>query len=307
MHNTIRKVLLAASAVLLAGHTPLSAAQHLKAVASFSILGDMVRQVAGARAEVDILVGPNGDAHVFQPTPAHARLVADADLVVVNGLGFEGWIGRLVESGGYKGPVTVATMGIKPLRAEDGHGDGEAADRDHGEADPHAWQDLSNALIYVENIRAALCRADAAGCTTYTANAAAYSAQIRALDGEVRAAVAAVPEQHRRVITSHDAFGYFEKAYGIEMIAVQSASTDVEASAGDVAALIRQIRQEGVQAIFVENIADGRMVEQIAHDTGAVVGGEIYSDSLSEPSGPAATYLDMMRHNVRAITQAIGS
>lgn len=316
-------LLFAASALALASCVSPGAAEPLKVVASFSVLGDMVRQVAGARAQVDILVGPNGDAHVFQPTPAHAKTLAGADLVVVNGLGFEGWIGRLVVSSGYAGPVLVATTGIDPLKVEGDHADGDGSDRHdagaeeghaddaarhgHGDADPHAWQDLANALIYVENIRVALCQADAAGCAAYRANAAAYSAEIETLDAEVRAAVAAVPKHLRRIITSHDAFRYFEAAYGIEMIAVQSASTDVEPSAADVAALIRQIRQDGVRAIFVENIADGRMVEQIARDTGAVVGGEIYSDSLSEPSGPAASYLDMIRHNVRAITRAIGS
>ena len=271
---------------------PAFAAEPLTVVASFSILGDVVAKVGGEHVQMRTLVGPNGDAHVYEPTPADARDIAAAGLVVVNGLGFEGWLDRLVEASGYSGPVAIASDGVTPLRLE-------------GAADPHAWQSVANAEIYVKNIVEALCAADVSECSDYQANGAAYLGELQALDASIKAGFSAIANEKRKVITTHDSFGYFAHEYGIEFLAPQGVSTDSEASAGDVARLIEQIRHEGVSAIFVENISDPRLVQQIAAETRIALGGELYSDALSEPDGPAATYIDMMRHNASLLTNAM--
>lgn len=282
-------------------------------IASFSILADMVREVGGARVRVTTLVGPDGDAHVYQPTPADARAVAAARLVFVNGLGFEGWIDRLVRSAGFRGEVVVASRDVRAQylpeteAGHDRHHHGTGAGSHRGEPDPHAWQDMANALLYVRTIAAALIAADPAGRAEFEVNADRFSAEIKRVDGEARAAFAALPADRRTVITSHDAFGYFGRAYGITFIAPVGVSTDAEASAADVARLIRQIRERRVPAVFVENISDPRLLEQISRETGARIGGHLYSDALSPPGGDAATYLDLMRWNFRTLLQALAA
>lgn len=291
---------LAAAAVALAALPALAQplAQPLKVVASFSILGDMVRQIGGDAVTVTTLVGPDGDAHVYEPTPADARAVAAADLVVVNGLGFEGWMGRLTKASGYKGPVVVASRGVKPIEGGHDHG------HDHGE-DPHAWQSVGNARVYADNIAAGLAKAAPAMADGLRARQAAYAAELDTLDREIKAALAAVPKADRRIVTSHDAFGYFARTYGVTFLAPVGVSTEAEPSAGDVAKLIRQMKKDKVKAVFVESIADPRMLEQIARETGARIGGRVYSDALSGPDGPAATYTAMMRHNIRQFAEAL--
>jgi zinc/manganese transport system substrate-binding protein len=279
------------------------ARDKLKVVASFSILGDLVKNVGGDRVEVATLVGPNGNAHVYAPSPADAKKAADAKLVFVNGLGFEGWLERLVKASGTKAPIVVATKGIKP-RERVGERD---HDHDHGRADPHAWQSVANAKIYVTNIRDALVAADPAGKSVYEANAGAYLAKLDALEREVRDVIAKIPTDRRKVITSHDAFGYFEGAYGISFIAPQGVSTEAEASARDVAAIIAQIRKQKIAAVFLENVTDPRLVEQIARETGAKIGGTLYSDALTDDKGEATTYIDLIRHNVRQLAAALTS
>jgi zinc/manganese transport system substrate-binding protein len=273
----------------------------LKVVASFSILGDLVKNVGGDRVEVATLVGPNGNAHVYAPSPADAKKAADAKLVFVNGLGFEGWLERLVKASGTKAPIIVATKGIKP-RERVGERD---HDHDHGRADPHAWQSVANAKIYVVNIRDALIAADPAGKPAYDANAAAYLARLDALEREVRDVIAKIPSERRKIITSHDAFGYFEGAYGIGFIAPQGVSTEAEASARDVAAIIAQIKKQKIAAVFLENVTDPRLVEQIARETGAKIGGTLYSDALTDDKGDATTYIDLIRHNLRQLAAAL--
>jgi len=288
-----------ALSALLALTPSVGAAEPLNVVASFSILGDLVRNVGGNRVDVVTLVGPNGDAHVYEPNPAAARQMAGADLVVVNGLGFEGWLDRLVEASGFEGPVAVASKGVEPLGQEGEaheHEEGQA-DADHSSIDPHAWQSVANAEIYVRNISDALCEVDRGGCGEYRSNAAAYVGELRELDASIKAGFAAIPRERRIVITSHDAFGYFGSAYGVAFLAPQDVSTDSEASAANVASLIEQVRREGVSTLFVENISDPRLIDQIARETGARPGGALYSDALSESDGPAANYLAMMRHN----------
>jgi len=278
---------------------PVFAQEKLPVVASFSVLGDFVREIGGERVSVTTLVGPDGDAHVYSPTPADAKTVAGAKLVVVNGLKFEGWLSRLVKSSGTKAMVATATTGITPLKLADDHGHG------HGGEDPHAWQSVANAKIYVGNVRDALVAADPAGKAVYEANAAAYQTKLDALEAEIKATVARIPVDRRKAITSHDAFGYFVKAYGIAFIAPQGVSTEAEASAKDVARIIRQIKAEKVPAVFLENITNPRLAEQIARESGAKIGGRLYSDALSAESGPAGTYIAMMKHNISQIEKAL--
>jgi zinc/manganese transport system substrate-binding protein len=299
-------ILLVAGLVQLAAASGAETQERLRTVATFSILGDMVARVGGDRVEVKTLVGPGGDAHVYQPTPADAAELAKARLVFQNGLKFEGWIEKLIESSGYKGSVVTTTERIDTISVPDRHGKRDKHGHDHsGKADPHAWQSLANALIYVRNIKDGLCRLDIDGCATYAANAAAYVKEIELLNGQIKAQMAAVPPAARKVITSHDAFAYFARAYGIRFLSPRGVSTESEASAKDVARLIDQIRKEKVKALFVENISDPRLIKQIGRETGVALGGTLYSDALSASGGPAATYLDMMRHNARLISGAM--
>jgi len=276
---------------------PALAHDKLRVLATFSILANFVRNVGGDRVDVAALVGPNSDAHVYAPAPADARKVADAKVVITNGLGFEGWMNRLVRASGSKAMIIVATTGISVRRAAGGHG--------HGDADPHAWQSAANASVYVANIRDGLVTADPAGADAYQAHAAAYLARLDALDAEVKQAVATIPADRRRVISTHDAFGYFQQAYGIEFIAPQSVSTETEPSARDVARIITQIKREKIPAVFLENITDPRLMQRIAQETGARIGGKLYSDALTEANGEAPTYIEMMRHNIRQIATAL--
>jgi zinc/manganese transport system substrate-binding protein len=290
---------------------PARTAEKLEVVASFSILADFARQVGGEEVSVTSLVGPNGDAHVYEPTPVDVQKVTQAGIMVVNGLGLEGWLSRLLEASGSKALVVEASKGISPIgEAEHGHehAPGKAAeDDDHGGIDPHAFQDVGNAIIYVRNIAEALCKAAADACPSFQRRAEDYIAQLETLDAEVKAEVARIPEDKRRIISSHDAFGYFAHAYGVSFLAPEGVSTDAEASAKDVAKLIEQIRAEKASALFVENISDSRLIEQIARETGLKVSGVLFSDALSATEGPASTYLEMMRHNARTIREAINA
>lgn len=293
MNRISRRSFFAVLATLAVATTSRSwAADKLKVVTTFTILGDMVKNVGREHVALTTLVGPDADAHVYEPTPADARALAQADLVIVNGLGFEGWIDRLVKASGYQGLVVVASEGIAALKTK------------AGQLDPHAWQDLNNGRLVVANIAAALAAADPAHADDYRRHADAYDRELAALDGEIQSRLDADPGDRRTVITSHDAFQYFGRAYGIEFHAPVGLSTESEPSAGEVAALIRQMREEGTQALFVENITDPRLVEQLAREAGAVIGGKLYSDSLSGPTGPAPTYIDMFRHNAGEIAKA---
>jgi zinc/manganese transport system substrate-binding protein len=268
-------------------------AEPLKVVATFSILGDLVRNVGGKAVEVTTLVGPDSDAHVYSPTPADAKKIADAKLIVVNGLGFEGWLPRLVQSSGSKATIVTASNGITPLRFGT-------------DADPHAWQSVNNAKIYVANISAALVSADPAAADQLMANTQGYLAKLDALDREVREAIAKLPPARRKVISTHNAFGYFAASYGIEFVAPLGVSTESEPSARDLARIITQIKQAKIPAVFLENITDPRLMQRISAETGAKVGGTLYSDGLTGEKGDAPTYIDMVRHNIKALTRALG-
>ncbi len=268
----------------------------LKVVATFSVLADIAREVGGAAVEVSALVGPNADAHVFEPTPSDVRRVAGADVVITNGLRFEGWIDRLIAASGYRGPIAVASRGVAMRQLSGG-------------ADPHAWQDLANGLRYADNIRAALVAALSAKSPTRAAEvearAAAYQQRLAALDRDTRTRIAALPAERRRVITSHDAFGYFAAAYGVAFIAPRGWTTGSEPSAEAVARIVRQARQAKARALLVENISDPRLIERIASEAGLKVGGKLYSDALSPPGTEADTYLKMFEHNVTTLVEAM--
>ncbi len=347
----------ALAAVLLTGPALGQQAKPIPVVATFSILGDLVKQIGGEHVSVTTLVGSDGDTHVYQPTPADARAVSGAKILFVNGLEFEGWIDRLVDASGFKGVRVVTTEGVKAIPFEDNHADahgdhkdddhkdhghekhGDHKDRGHGHAknqdhkdhghsdhngeehakaeghqghdhgtfDPHAWQSLSNAVIYVDNIAAALSKADPSNAGDYFRNRAAYVEKIKALDTEIRSLVAGLPKDRRTVVTSHDAFQYFGRDYGLKFLAPQGLGTDSEASAKDVARLIKQMRRQRISAVFIENVADARLLKQIATETKATIGGTLYPGALSGPDGPASTYLKMMRHNASTLATALGS
>ncbi|MEO1796638.1 MAG: zinc ABC transporter substrate-binding protein [Pseudomonadota bacterium] len=382
-----RSLFKSATALVAASFIAPSAAwadEPIPVVATFSILGDMVARIGGEHIALTTLVGPGGDAHVYQPTPQAAAAVAGADVLFMNGLEFEGWMERLAEAAPFTGEMVVATVGIDPIEFgghddhhddHDDHGAEEAsmeddhdhdhdddhdhahdddhdhdkeevaakddhdhdhdhdhdeemasaeddhdhdhddhddhadahAGHDHGAFDPHAWQTIENAVIYANNIAAGLAKADPENAATFYANRAEFVAELEALEAEVDAMIASIPEERRTIVTSHDAFGYMAAHYGLTFEAPVGLSTESEASAADVAELITQIREENISAVFVETITDNRLIEQIANETGATVGGSLYSDALSGPDGPASTYIDMMRHNAMVLSQALSS
>ena len=352
--RTLLKSAIALAVLSLSAPAVAQSDRPVPVVATFTILGDMVERIGGKHVAVTTLVGRDGDAHVYQPTPADARAVSEAKVLIVNGLEFEGWLDRLIVASDFPGVRVVATDGIEPLAFEDDHDDhadehhddhgdehakdehdhdhdhdhdhgdehakdehdhdhgdehAEAGhdDHHHGAFDPHAWQSLGNAVIYVDNITAALAKASPAHAADFRKNRDAYVAEIKALDAEIRATVASLPADRRTVVTSHDAFQYFGRDYGLTFLAPQGLSTEAEASAQDVARLIEQMREEGISAVFIESITDPRLLEQIANETGAAIGGTLYPGALSGPNGPAPTYLDMMRHNVMTLSQALSS
>lgn len=283
-------------------------AEKLSVVATFSIIGDFARAVGGDRIALKTLVGPDGDAHVYEPRPADAITLARADVILVNGILFEGFLSRLIEASGTAAPVAELTEGAQIMRDPDGghyHHQGGRAVFHAAPYDAHAWQSVANARVYVANVARAFCAADAEGCPTYEENARAYIDRLAALDGEIRQAVETIPEDRRVAVVAHNAFRYFERDYGVTFLAPQGVSTDSEASAADVASLIREIRERRAAALFAENIADARLVEQIASETGLALGGTLYSDALSPADGPAPTYVEMMRHNVTTLVRAL--
>lgn len=293
----------AALAALILAFAPTSVAAQQpdkpKVVATFTILADLARQIGGDRVMVETIVGANADAHSFAPKPADAKILAQARLVVVNGLGFDAWSKRLIEAAGYKGETLIASAGVTPRRAEDDH------DHGHAEVDPHAWQDPANVKIYVANLRDALSRVDPAGRESYAARADAYGKQLDALKQEIGGALSAIPKERRRIVTTHEAFGYFGQAFDVAFIAAQGVSGEGDVSAKRLGALIRQIRAEKIPAVFLENLNDPRLAERLAKETGAKIGGALHADALTPAGGVAPTYLDMMRSNAKAIADAL--
>ncbi|EEG08377.1 metal ABC transporter substrate-binding protein [Pseudogulbenkiania ferrooxidans] len=281
---------------------PLWAWAKLPVVASFSIVADMTREIGGDRVEVVSLVGPNQDAHVFQPAPADVKRLAAAKVFVVNGLGFEGWMGRLTRSAGFKGTLIEASKGIQPLMVEE-HGVEEHGHQ-RGGVDPHAWQDPERVRTYIKNIAEGLSKADPEGQAVYRQRAADYGRRVSEMDQWAAKAFAAVPAVQRKVLTSHDAFAYLGKRYGIQLLSPQGVSTDTEASAKAVAMLVRQVKKEKVKAIFFENMSDKRLLEQLAREANVKAGAALYADALSAPNGPANSYLALFRYNVDTILKS---
>ena len=265
-----------------------TASAKIKVVSTFSILGDMVKNIGGDKIELTTLVGPNGDGHVYEPTPADAKSIANADLVFVNGLGFEGWIDRLVKASGYKGKIIIATKGIKDLKFE-------------GELDPHAWQDLSNGRIYIKNIKNALIDVNPKNSDYYKKKFIAYDEILESMDKSTKDRFADISKKNRKVITSHDAFLYFGRAYDIDFRSPVGVTTESEPSAGELAALITEMRKDGIKALFAENITDPRLIKQLAREVNAQIGGTLYSDALSDNSEPANTYINMFKYNVNEL------
>lgn len=304
MVNVMRKAVLSMvlmCGALAAGIGSASAAQ-LNAVASFSVLADVVKQVGGDRVKVSSLVPANGDPHEFEPTPRDAGRLNNADLVFLSGLGLEGWLDRLVSASGYKSHAITVSEGIKPLDAAEEDNDHQHR---HGGSDPHVWNDVANVKLWVDNIEQALEKKDPAGAEVYKANATRYRHQLDQLDSDIRSEIQSVPQAQRKVLTSHDALGYYGHAYGVSFLSPQGLSTSSEASARDVAALISQIKREHISAYFFENANDPRLVKQIAAATGAKPSGELYVESLSTEQGPAADYLSMMRYNTEQMVAAM--
>jgi zinc/manganese transport system substrate-binding protein len=274
-------------AALLIGTAPALADPRLKVVATFSILGDLVREVGGDQVDLVTLVGPDADAHTYQPRPTDARTLAGAQVLVSNGLGFEGWIDRLAEAAGFKGRRIVASAGAT------------------ADADPHCWQDVRCARRYVANIADGLAAADPAHAEGYRARAAQYDQRLAALDDWIRREIAIVPPARRQAISGHASFRYFSRAYSVRFDAPRGYSTNSEPTARDVANLIRQVREQKTKALFIENMTNPALVAEIARDSGAVVGPRLYSDALSKAGGPAPTYEAMMRHNVAALVEGM--
>ena len=310
----LRRTVLFAPTLLLARPAP--AQQRQSVVASFSILADMTRQIAGDRIALRAIAGADQDAHGFQPKPSDAASLANAAVVIRNGLGFEGWLDRMIRSSGFKGALVTTTDGITPRMMEahhhhHGHDHGGAGRRHNHSVgprrvpDPHAWQDLGLASHYIRNITAGLVAADPGNEAHYRRNAEAYAARLAALDQWVRAEIAKVPAARRKIVTSHDAFGYFGEAYGVRFLAPQGVSTEAEPSAAEVGRLIRLIKAEGISALFMENMTNPATLQRIAQEAGVRVRGRLYADALSAEAGPAPTYEAMFRHNVSLMVPAM--
>lgn len=289
--------LLALAAFVLLNSSALAAGK-VQVTTSFSILQDLVQVVGADRVEVHALVGPDEDAHVFEPKPTHAKRILQSQLVVTNGLGFEPWMAKLVKSSGYKGLVVQASEGVtaRTMPAETGGG---------VETDPHAWQDPTNVILYVRNIAAGLSKLDPDGAAGYRAHAETYVAEIQKLDAWAQEQIATIPAPKRKVITSHDAFGYFGAHYGVTVLAPQGISTEAEPGAKGVAKLIRQIKQEQIKAVFLENMSNSKLITQIAKDTGVILGRPLFADALSKSNAEGSSYLQLMRYNVKALVEGM--
>lgn len=291
---------LAAGSLALVGNSgalaQTASGSKIKVLVSFSILADLVKAVGGDAVEVSSLVGPNEDAHIFEPKPSHAKTLLSSQLLVVNGLDFEPWMTKLVRSAGYKGASVVASQGVAPrTMQEDGH----------TETDPHAWQNPLNVILYTNNIAQALSKVDVANAAHYQARAKAYVQQLQELDDWAQGLFKEVPMAQRKVITSHDAFGYFAQHYQVKFLAAQGLNTESEPSARQIAQLVRQMRREKVRTVFLENMGNPRLMAQLGKEAGAQVGATLYADALSAPDQPGANYLSMMRHNVEKLAQSM--
>jgi zinc/manganese transport system substrate-binding protein len=272
-----------------------SSPSKVKILATFSVLQNLAQEIGKDRVEVGTLVPRNGDPHVYEPTPSDVKKISEADLILVNGLGFEGWLERLIKAAQYKGKLVVCTEYIHPRLVFEGT----------LIKDPHAWHSIPNAKIYVRNIADALKKADPAHAIYYEKNTLAYLKELTALDEKIRRKLDKIPPKKRKIITAHDAFGYLGHAYGIQFLSPQGISTESEAKIQSVIALIKQIKEQNIRTLFIENISDSKMIQQISQETEAKIGGILYSDALSEAHGKAPTYLAMMAYNTEMLLDAM--
>jgi ABC-type Zn uptake system ZnuABC Zn-binding protein ZnuA len=301
----------------------------LRVVATYSVLGDFVQVVGSDQFELTVLVGLDGDPHVYEPTPQDVVALSEADILFENGLELEPWIDDLYAASGSTTTRIAVSDGIEPLAFEEHdhehehegeeqaqtaeageaeHEEGEDHGHEHGENDPHTWMSPLNAIVMVENIRAALVAADPANADTYNANAEAYTAQLTELDAYIREQVATIPEANRILITTHELFGYFARDYGFTLTdsALGAVSTEAaDPAAGEIAALVEEIRAVGVPAIFVENVGNPELMAQIAQEAGVALAPPLYTHGLGPAGSGAETYLGMMRYNVDVITTAL--
>jgi zinc/manganese transport system substrate-binding protein len=298
LSKRVMKRLLAFSlfTLILSPAPALANAGTLNVVATFSILGDLAKQIGGDLIEVKTLVGPDNDVHSYKPTPNDLKILASADLVIENGLGFEDWINRLVSASGYKGPIVIASEGIHPIQKNA---------RNKKYVDPHAWQNVSNTRVYARNVAAALCQSLPEKASVFSSNLKTYDALLERLDAWTKAEIGQIPVTHRKIITSHDSFGYFTEAYGVTFTSPQGMNTEVEPTAAQSAQLIEQMKAEKVKRVFIEKMVSPKLLSQLAKDAGAILGKPIYSDALSRADGPAKTYVDMFRFNVEQFKEAM--
>jgi zinc/manganese transport system substrate-binding protein len=293
-----RVMLSAAFLMTVAG--PAAAQEKPRVVATFTVIGDLVAAVGGDAVSLTTLVGPDADAHVFEPRPADVAAVAKADLIVANGLGMEPWLERLTEAADFGGKTVIASADVTPLPFME-----EADDSGAMPDDPHAFQDLSNGRLYVKTIAAALEALAPKEAGAIAARAARLDAEMIALDAEIKAKLGALPAFNRRILTSHDAFHYFGKAYGLDILSIQGVSTETEPSAADLAAIARQAKSGQVKAIFLENMSNPALAQTISAEAGLPVGGELVADALTKEGGLAPHYLDMFKHNLAALLKVL--
>jgi zinc/manganese transport system substrate-binding protein len=296
-----RAALLSIAAALLSIATAIGA-EPPKVVATFSVLGDMIARIAGDKVALTTIVGGDGDCENYTPSAADARAAAQAQLFVMNDLNpiFEPWAESLLRNAGFRGTKLIASQGVTTILD-----DRPRATVAGPQIDQHAWHDPANALVYVANIREALASLDPANAGFYRTQAATLARDIRAVDAWAKREFAALPKAKRRVITSHDGFEYFARAYDIEMIPARGLTNETDPSAEEVARLIQQIRTARIRAVFIENMNDPRLIQRVAREAGAEIGGELYSDALGKPGSDADTYVRMIRHNVTTLKAAM--
>ncbi|MCW2473300.1 zinc ABC transporter substrate-binding protein AztC [Candidatus Symbiopectobacterium sp. NZEC151] len=294
--------------LFIAAWSPLPANAKIQVIASFSIIGDIASNIGKERIELRTVVGPDSDAHVYEPSPADAIALSKADVILTNGLQFEGFITRLVAASETSAQIIEVTKGANIIQDPAGghyHFYNGKAVFHAAPFDPHAWQSIANVRVYVKNIADAFCVADKPGCDSYRANAKIYDARLTQLHEHIQLSIKTIPENRRTVVVGHNAFRYFERDYGFHFLSPQGVSTASEASAADVAGILREIKKNNAAAVFSENIANSRLVEQIAAEAGLSLAGVLYSDALSGAAGPAPTYIEMMQHNANTLIAAL--
>ncbi len=294
MSRNYKILLVAAVCLLTAVWLP---AQKLQVVATASMIADMASQIGGDLIDVRCVVPIGGDPHIYDPTPGDANMVAHADLILRNGLTFEGWLMELIENSGTRANIVTVTEGIDAISSL----------LYENASDPHAWMDASNGLIYIKNIRDALIRLDPQNEPTYTQNHEQYAGHLRELDHYIMEKIASIPESKRILITSHDAFQYYGRRYGIRLESVLGTSTDAEVQTADILRLNKIIKESRVPALFVESTINPKVLEQLAVDNNLQIGGKLYSDSIGDKDSPAPTYYDMLKHNTDVIVAALSS